>query len=562
MSEERIAPDHTGEAGEWEARPWLLALLLGAAGLLIHFVTDARGADGSPMRMALAALLFFGPLCAAFSLERDRWKDVLVFALIAGLVMAGLAWRATGQGDSNGGYGFGAGVIAAILSLPLFQAGFRKTRFATPYRAIHFHGLTDAVCAAGSLFFVGATWLMLVLLATLFALLDMEFLANLIEDPGFAWTISGLAFGAALGVLRNKLAVLHTLQAVVLLVLSLLAVPLAAGLAFFLVAMIVFGPDTLWEATRYATPVLLTCAAGAFVLANAVVREDDTDMTRSRVMRVTSLVLALVILPLTVFAAISMGTRISAYGLAPERLWGLMAIIVACAVGLAYFVAVVRGRLAGWRDQLRNANINLAVGISVFALFLALPILDFNTMSTSSQLARLESGAVSTEDFDYEALRWDFGAPGREALEQLASGEDEDVAGLAAAAQAHEYRRWRSEVVWEDRDQRIANLTFQFDNPDLQDEITRRLIDEFGRCYNPCTVLDLGQEGEELHIGLVEDRSLQHFKREASGEIEFYYPEQRTPATTAAAIVPVVEVRTFEGRRVYVDGEPIGVPFD
>ncbi|HEY0301585.1 MAG TPA: hypothetical protein VGC36_09645, partial [Rhizomicrobium sp.] len=63
--ESHPALDH---AHDWPLRPWLLAGLLGLAGLLIHFATD--GHEDSAGRMALAAFLFFGPLAAAFSLER------------------------------------------------------------------------------------------------------------------------------------------------------------------------------------------------------------------------------------------------------------------------------------------------------------------------------------------------------------------------------------------------------------------------------------------------------------------------------------------------------------
>src|SRR5690606_3211379 len=102
---------------------------------------------------------------------------------------------------------------------------------------------------------------------------------------------------------------------------SLLAVPLAVGLVVFLLATVVSGPQVLWDATRSATPLLLMCAAGSFVLVNAIARQDDRAMTRNRVMRIAGWMLAAVILPLAVFAAVSMGLRIDQYGIVPERLW-------------------------------------------------------------------------------------------------------------------------------------------------------------------------------------------------------------------------------------------------
>lgn len=436
------------ETHEWPLRPWLLAALLGLAGLLIYHFGGGQGPDTRlGWQAAVTALLLFGPLAFAFTLERDRWKEPLAFSLIAGVVMAGLAWRAVGQAETiaDPQFGFMAGVIATGLALPLFQAGFHRTRWATSYRSIHQHVWSDAICAAGSLAFVGASWLMLLLLSELFALLKITFLRDLMNEGWFGWTWSGAAFGAALGVLRNELGIIGTLRRVVMTVLSLLAVPLAAGLALFLVAMVVSGPEVLWEATRSATPVLLMCAAGAWVLANAILRDEDAGMSGNRALRIAGLALVLTVLPLTVFAAVSMGTRVAQHGLSPERLWGLVAIAVAVAYGFAWLVAVVRGwprnaKPGEWRERVRRANLHLGVVICGVALFLALPILDFGAISARQQLARLESGKVSPAIFDYSALRWEFGDAGRRALALLAKSTNALIRTEARKALAEKDR--------------------------------------------------------------------------------------------------------------------------
>src|SRR5687768_4515147 len=348
-------------APDWPLRPWLLAGLLGLAGLLIHLVTQGR--DDVPWQMAAAAFLFFGAIAAAFTLEEDPWKEPAVFAVAVGAVMAGLAWRAVRYGENlpDEQYGFAAGVVATALALPLFQAGFHRRRFATPYSEIFGHVWTDAISAAGALAFTGLSWLALVLMSELFNLLKIEVLRELMEEGWFGWTFSGLAAGAALGTLRNQLKVIATLQTVVLLVASLLAVPLAIGLVVFLLATAVQGPQMLWDTTRSATPVLLACAAGAWVLASAIVRYEDEAMSRSRIMRVAAVALAAVILPLAVFAAVSMGLRLDQYGLAPERLWGLVAIVVACVYGSGFWLALIRGRKSGWAAKMRQTNFHLGL---------------------------------------------------------------------------------------------------------------------------------------------------------------------------------------------------------
>ena len=461
MPEEAQAPLINFDT-EWSLRPWLLGGLLATAALLVHLMTD--GNDDSRLWMALAAFIFFAGVFAAFTLDRTRWIAPTIAAVIGGTVMAGLAWQAVDPNDwlADEDFAFGAGVVAITLSLPLFQAGFHRLRFKTPYRDTHFHIWTDVVSGAGALIFVGLAWALIAILSELFQLLQINLLKDLIGEDWFGWTYSGLTFGAALGTLRNQLKILGTLQSVVLVVLSLLAVPLAVALLLFLAAMVFSGPEVLWQATRSATPILLSCAFGAFILTNAIIRDDDSEMTGSRIM-------ALGILPLTVFAAISMGTRVAQHGLSPERLWGLVAIGFACAYGLAYVVALVRGRKAGWHDALRRANLHLAVAGCVLALIVALPMFDFGAISARNQIARLEAGRVSLEEFDLTALRWDFGEGGRKALRELAASSEGQLKTKAAASLAQKERPWKDTFdrqPTEDADvraKRRANLRLQFD---------------------------------------------------------------------------------------------------
>lgn len=431
---ESVVADAESAAVEWALRPWLLAALFGLGGLLIHFVTFEH--DDVAWRVALAALVLFGTIAAAFTLEPGRWKAPAAFALAIGAVMAGLAWRAVQYGDSlpDEEYGFAAGVVASALALPLFQAGFVRRRLATPYAEIYGHVWSDAISAAGALAFTGISWVVLALMSELFRLLKIDSLHELMDEAWFGWTFSGLAAGAALGTIRNQLKVLATMQTVVLLVASLLAVPLAVGLVVFLLASAVSGPQVLWDATRSATPLLLACAAGSFVLANAIARQDDEAITRSRVMRTAGWTLAAVILPLAVFAAVSMGKRLDQYGLAPERLWGLVAIVVACVCGVGYWVALARGRNGGWAEYLRKATFHFAVFVCGLAALLALPIFDFGAISTRNQVARLESGTVSPDNFDFNALRWDFGASGKRALRELTINPNAAIREAAKAA--------------------------------------------------------------------------------------------------------------------------------
>src|SRR3546814_9260534 len=94
---------------------------------------------------------------------------------------------------------------------------------------------------------------------------------------------------------------------------------------------------------------------------------------------------------------------------------GAIAVGVALSYGLAGLWAVATKRRT-FDDRLRPLQQRLAIGLMLLAAFLALPVLDFGAISTRDQLARLESGAVKTEKFDWAALAFDFGPSGRKAL--------------------------------------------------------------------------------------------------------------------------------------------------
>ena len=553
---------------DWPLRPWVLAALLALCGFGIFCVNDGYD-PGVAWRPAIAALLGFGGLAAAFTITPARLKETAIFALAVGLIMAGLTYGAAAGEHHRAGveYAFAAGCFFSLLALPLFQAGFHKARFATPYPLAHFHAWADAVSGGGALAFVGLSWALLALLNGLFGLVGIAFIGDLMGEEWFGFTWSGAAFGAGLGVIRNNLKVVGALQKVVMVVFAILAVPFALGLLLFLLILLGTGGQALWEATDSATPILLACAAGAFVLTNAIIRDDDEERSGNRIMQWAALVLAALILPLSVFAALSMGIRIDQHGLSPERIWGVIAIAVSVAFGVAGWVAIVRGRIAGWMAQQRAANLTLATGVCVLALILALPFWDFGAISARNQIARLQSGAVSAEEFDFAALRWDFGDAGRDALAQLAAGGGE-VAELAAQAEAQGSRPHRGMEDLASRKDRLAN----FNGSDLDEEaanaLTALIRTELWRCQSDCVAADLGQSpAGRRHIALIEGGDVAHFEISPDGSLTGFVPPAvkeygegfQPPQMTAQS---QVEVRTVNVRQVYVDGQPVGTPFE
>ncbi|RIV83240.1 DUF4153 domain-containing protein [Aurantiacibacter xanthus] len=549
---------------DWAARPWLLAGLGALAGLLIHLITGDHSPQ-SPAAAGMVALIVFFALAMGFTLRANKLVEPLVFSGLLGLVMGGIAWQVVAAEGHRSGveFAFAAGCFFALLALPLFQADFHRKRLATDYRTSHFHVWADAVSGAGALAFVGLSWLALVLMDGLFGLVGIEAIGKLMREDAFGLAWSGGTFGAGLGVIRNNLKVIGALQKVVMLVFAILAVPFAAALLVFLAILLASGGKALWEATDSATPILLTCAAGAFILANAIIRDSDEDRSPSRIMQIAAALLAGLILPLSAFAAISLGIRIDQHGLSPERIWALIAIAVACAYGLACWVALIRGRKAMWSARMRDANLHLAAGVCVVALVLALPFWDFGALSARNQVARLEAGKVTAEDFDFDALRWNFGDAGRAALAKLAKGEGE-VARLAAEAKAMKGRPY--EFATTPVEERRANLRGVPEDKAARDAFAALLRREGWRCGTTCHVLELETMADgRRHFILVDGRDAVHLAMAEGGELEQFFAPMTDAdeplADPSMADDGAVEVREETVRRVYVDGKPVGAPF-
>lgn len=536
---------------DWPLRPWLLAGLLGLAGLLVDALIGGSLASDVPWRAGIASATGFGALALAFTLNLRRPVGAGAFSALIALVLGLIAWHITRTDARIAGmeYSFAAAVFFAGLALPLFQAGFHRKRFKTDYADTHFHVWSDAISGAGALAFVGLSWIMLYLLDSLFELIGIAIIGEIMDEGWFGWTWSGAAFGAALGVIRNNLRIIGALQNVVMLVFALLAVPLALALLVFLAALLASGGTALWKATDSATPVLLSCAAGSFVLLNAIIRNSDEERSKNPIMLIAAAVLAAGLLPLTLFAAVSTGLRIEQHGLSPERIWAVIAVAVACAYGIATFVAMARGRLAGWSDALRDANMKMAAGACVLALVLAMPFWDFGAVSAKNQIARLDRGDVTAKDFDFTALRWDFGEAGRAALTALTKREG-DVGTMAAAAKAQDYEPDR----WAINDE-PAKFHVQGGDAAIATALATYFAADSYACRHYCIAVDQGRDAQGRRlILLVQQYDQEWLFLEPSGAVvEVDMPAARD-APGKIGPESVIDIRSVTRKYIVIDG--------
>src|SRR4051812_9270392 len=364
--------DEIDERSAWPLRALLLLALGALGGLVFHKLVEGAQPwqwTDDPLRLGAAAGLAAGGIAFAFTLERERWSWSVLFGLAVGLVVGSVTWR-NGSGSawgSNEGWQLFSALLAVTIAVPLFQNARDAGRPRLDYPALHAHAWTDALLWGASCAFVLITFLLAQLLGQLFALIGLHQLEDLLRKPWCWWMLSGGAFGAAVGLLRDRDRMLVLLQRVVTAIVAVLTPALAFGLVLFVLALPFTGLAPLWGETKQTTPILLFCVLNAFILVNATIGSAADEERLAPVLHYSALALAVVMLPLGLVAAVSIGKRIAQYGLTPDRLWAVTFVAIALACGLAYLATILlRRRL--WAEGVRRSNIGLAIGICAVAL--------------------------------------------------------------------------------------------------------------------------------------------------------------------------------------------------
>lgn len=580
--------DDTDDRGHWPLRAWLLLALGGAIGLAVHFLVAEKSDwdfTDDPYRLAAATFLFVGGVALAFTLERLRWWWSVVFALVAGFVVASvLLWNGGPESwNAADGWRFACAGLAVAIAAPLFQAARDEGRAALPYVRVHDHAWTNVIIWFAAWAFVLIVWLLAWLLGALFDLIGIDLIERALRAGWFGRLLTGAAFGAGVGLLRERDRIVSTLQRVVTAVLGVLAPVLGAGLVIFLVSLPFTGLAPLWEATKSTTPILLSCVIGALILANAVIGDTAEDEAKLPPIRYAAMALATTVLPLAAIAAVSVGLRTGQYGLTPSRLWAIVFVGIAIAYGLAYLYALVRRR-RDWALSARPLNMKLALGLCALAFLLSTPLISFGAISTRDQIARLESGRTPQGKFDWQALAFDFGPSGRRALERLAkSGSSPALRVKAKTVLAAKGRYELYEV--EKKDERsqafVANALVLPRGATLPPELIAA-IPAYHDCAaspgNARCVVKIEPDGEAVIASWSRNCEgcpirIELWRRAASGkwgtadtsaDDGFAGESDRKAAAIAqrkAAESGAIEVRDVTRRQVFIGGKPVDTVF-
>ncbi len=290
-------------------------------------------------------------------------------------------------------------LIVIYIVHEFFQAAHDDARPVARYETYFDVAWRHGFQAALALGFLGAFWIVLWLGAWLFDLIGIAAFRELIESDEFYWPASTVVLAAGVHLTDAGSGLTRGVRQVGLTLLSWLSILLTLILSAFLFALPFTGLEPLWD-TKRATVLLLNAAATMILLINAAFQAGEPPSSRAirTVVRFSALPLAGIV----ALAAIGLWLRVDQYGLTPARVVAGAELLIVALYAAGYLTAAT---LPGaWMALMKPVNIAGAAIVAAILFALMTPIADPARLSVSDQIARLESGKVEPDDFDFGFL--------------------------------------------------------------------------------------------------------------------------------------------------------------
>lgn len=375
----------------------------------------------------LLLLSVYLPLIVLFGIGQISTRSLALWAIVAGVVIAGLGYHATtrGQVPAYSGLTFLSMGLALTASLFIAHAIFVDSiiewRLLPPYPRHFDTAWKQGVQACLALIFVGVFWGVLGLGAGLFKLLDIDFFWRLIANLWFALPATTLAFAVSVHVTDIQPALIRGARSLALSLFSWLLPLLTIIILGFLGSLPFISLAPLWR-THFATTLLLTAAGLLIFFINCCYQGGAAEQTPSKVKRFATTIAALELLPLVALAAWALSLRVGQYGWTVQRITAAAVVVVAICYAVGYASAVVRSTV--WMKRIEVTNVLTAYVIVGVVLALYSPVADPSRLMVANQLDRLMSGKVHPDVFDFAALKYDGARWGATALSQLSQIKD------------------------------------------------------------------------------------------------------------------------------------------
>ena len=373
---------------------------------------------GMPATIAITSALL---LTVVSFKQRALWYWM---ALIFVVVLAMSAWLKWQVEDSDKWrqhevfmfYGWRL-LLMAMLALPWIQYSLHvsreQARYPHFYRQLWLNALTLLIVFVAN----GLFWLVLLLWSEMFKLVGIPFFSTLFFDTDwFGYVAFGLITALAVVLARTQSRLVTAVQKLLTFIATGL-LPLVALLALMFILTLPFtGLEAISQ--RVSAAGLMSTLTLLLLLLIAIVREPQKEALpypgALRYLIKCSLIVAPIYM---LIAGWSLWVRIQQYGWTPERLYGVLVVVVLLVWSFGYLASILRRG----RNPLELQG-PVILGVSLLALgllvLLSSPVIDAWRISVNSHMGLYHSGKIKPDQVSLYMLDHS-GKPGRAALEAL-----------------------------------------------------------------------------------------------------------------------------------------------
>ncbi|HCA5738868.1 DUF4153 domain-containing protein [Citrobacter freundii] len=373
---------------------------------------------GMPATIAITSALL---LTVVSFKQRALWYWM---ALIFVVVLAMSAWLKWQVEDSDKWrqhevfmfYGWRL-LLMAMLALPWIQYSLRasrqQTRYAQFYTQLWLNTLTLLIVFISN----GLFWLVLLLWSEMFKLVGIPFFSTLFFDTDwFGYVAFGLITALAVVLARTQSRLITAVQKLLTFIATGL-LPLVALLALMFILTLPFtGLEAISQ--RVSAAGLMSTLTFSLLLLMAMVREPQKEALPYPGALRYLIKCALAVTPIyTLIAGWALWVRIQQYGWTPERLHGVLVVVVLLAWSVGYLVSILR---RGHNPLEIQGKVILGVSLLALGLLVLLssPVIDAWRISVNSHMGLYHSGKIKPDQVSLYMLDHS-GKPGRAALEVL-----------------------------------------------------------------------------------------------------------------------------------------------
>ena len=373
---------------------------------------------GMPATIAITSALL---LTVVSFKQRALWYWM---ALIFVVVLAMSAWLKWQVEDSDKWrqhevfmfYGWRL-LLMAMLALPWIQYSLRAsrqhTRYAQFYTQLWLNTLTLLIVFISN----GLFWLVLLLWSEMFKLVGIPFFSTLFFDTDwFGYVAFGLITALAVVLARTQSRLVTAVQKLLTFIATGL-LPLVALLALMFILTLPFtGLEVISQ--RVSAAGLMSTLTLLLLLLMAIVREPQKEALPYPGALRYLIKCAVAVTPIyTLIAGWALWVRIQQYGWTPERLYGVLVVVVLLVWSFGYLASILRRG----RNPLELQG-PVILGVSLLALgllvLLSSPVIDAWRISVNSHMGLYHSGKIKPDQVSLYMLDHS-GKPGRAALEAL-----------------------------------------------------------------------------------------------------------------------------------------------